>query len=143
MRSTGRDNLGLGFDSCQRQMFAKWPRAIYTRDVVCTCARRLDKPNTLDAIRDVIFKPSREANTPAALALAIDDVFTLSRGDRPRRDNVIVLISGSQSGDGLRTVAEARRAHAADIRVTTVGVSRYVNEEEMREVSSPPHEWKR
>jgi hypothetical protein len=66
--------------------------------------------------------------------------FTSSQGDRPDAPNVAILITDSATtGSTVATVAEARLAQQAGIKIFTIGATSRINVTELQLIASQPH----
>ena len=67
--------------------------------------------------------------------------FTAENGDRPGAENIaIVLIDGVSTVNASGTLPQASLAHDKGIHILAVGITDRVNTDELRGISSPPHE---
>ena len=85
--------------------------------------------------------PESKTNTSGGLYVARTQLFNELNGDRPNAPNVAVLITdGESTEDTEMTIPYAEDLHRDGIRVICVGIGNRISEEEIRAISSPPHE---
>ena len=89
------------------------------------------------AIDRIPYMPGR-TNTAEALRTIRTKMFKPRKGDRNRIENVVVLISGSESDRNKRkTIPEARKLWSKKIHVYAVGVG-LENTQEIHAIATPP-----
>ena len=82
-----------------------------------------------------------QTNTFEGLRKMRREVFNVRNGDRLDVPNVaIVITDGESTINDWQTVKEAERARSQGIRIFSVGVTDDINEQELRDISSYPHE---
>jgi collagen type VI alpha len=82
-----------------------------------------------------------QTNTYEGLQKMRRDVFNEKNGDRPDVPNVGVVITDGESNiNDWLTVGEAEAARSQGIKLFSVGVTNDVNLQELRDISSYPHE---
>ena len=94
----------------------------------------------LDAVRQLTY-PGMDTYTAGGLYVARTQLFNEHNGDRANAPNVAVLITDGESTiDKMKTIPNAQALHRDGIRVICVGIGDGLSEDEIRAVSSPPHE---
>ena len=93
-----------------------------------------------DAIDAIQFQ-SGTTNTAEALRVAREQMFTSANGDRPGRNNVIILFTDGSSDDMEKTLAEAKLTRLAGINILVVAVGSWVKMNEVREIASDPDDF--
>ena len=82
-----------------------------------------------------------ETNTSGALRLMNDQAFTPQHGDRPDVHNVAIVMTDGQSNVNMSgTVPEALRSKNKGVRMFVVGLTKNINANELRAMSSLPLE---
>lgn len=85
--------------------------------------------------------PAGATNTADALTKLVTTIFDPTRGDRPDVQNTAIVLT---DGDPTVNVESMEKAiddvHRSRINVIVVGVTNYVSEKTIKEISSPPHE---
>lgn len=78
-------------------------------------------------------------NTSGGLRLMHYQQFTLNAGDRENIPNLaIVITDGGYNLDSGRTIPDAQSARADGIRIFSIGITSAINENVLRQISSPP-----
>ena len=94
----------------------------------------------LHAVRQLSY-PRSDTYTAGGLSVARTHLFYEHYGDRDNASNVAVLITDGESTiDTENTIPNAQGLHRDGIRVICVGIGDGISEEEIRAISSPPHE---
>ena len=73
-----------------------------------------------------------------ALEVIKNDMFQASRGDRPDRQNIAVLLTDGRSTDEQQTWQRAMEVRQADITLLVVGISAHVYPRELQAIASSP-----
>ena len=95
------------------------------------------KTDILAAIDRIPYIPGR-TNTAEALRTIRTKMFRPRKGDRDAIENVVVLISGSQSDRNKRkTIPEARKLWSKKVHVYAVGIG-LENTQELEAIATPP-----
>jgi len=136
------DSLEVGSDDVRVGMVvfsADYQHEFFLKDY----SKKEDVLNAID--RDHFLGQS--TNTQSALVYARSTLFQAENGDRANVPNVAIVITDGQSNSPSNgksnteaTVLEAAKLHGQDVRVISVGITGNVNDEEVRLISSPPHE---
>ena len=83
----------------------------------------------------------RMTNTSGALRVMMAEQFQAAHGDRPDAQNIaIILTDGASTVDHHRTISDAVVAQGLGIQIYTVGVTHKIDENELKFMSSEPHE---
>ena len=70
-----------------------------------------------------------------------DVEFRSGNGDRPNIQNIAIIITdGVSTRDVAQTIPEAIRARNRGIKIYSVGITKGINEKELREMSSMPQQ---
>ena len=97
------------------------------------------KGSLINAITRISYK-GHSTNTAGGIREMRTVQFTAAHGDRPSVPNVAIVITDGESRiTPKQTVLEAEIAHGQGITVYSIGVSDNVKEDEVRDISSPPH----
>ena len=95
-----------------------------------------DRDSLLNAIDDVDIKGGR-TNIAGALRTARNTMFAPWNGARSEVPKILILLTdGVPNVEKSRTLEEASLTKNAGIRILTVGVTRHVDEDELREIAS-------
>ena len=105
---------------------------------------RLDKYHDQDMLLDAVQKltyPGFKTDTSAGLHVARTQLFNERYGHRVNASNVAVLITdGVSTIDTSNTIPNARALHKDGVRVICVGIGDNISKDEIKAISSPPHE---
>ena len=80
------------------------------------------------------------ANTYRGIETMHNTLFQSNAGDRADAPNIAVVFFAGRSSDSDRTIQEADSARSDNIRIYSVGITNFVDEREVRLVSSSPQE---
>ena len=99
-----------------------------------------NKSELMDAITNIRFK-GRSTFTAGGIREMRTVQFTAGHGDRPGARNIaIVITDGVSIIEPEQTVPEAEKAQQQGVKVYSIGVTDKVDVNEVRDISSPPHE---
>ena len=99
-----------------------------------------NKVELMDAISNIRFK-GRSTFTAGGIREMRTVQFTAGHGDRPGVHNIaIVITDGVSIIEPEKTVPEAQKAQQQGIDVYSIGITDKVDVNEVRDISSPPHE---
>ena len=71
----------------------------------------------------------------------VNDVFVPAAGDRPNVPNRAILVTdGDPNIETVPLPAAIKAVHNSGIKIFVVGVTEYVKEKTLRDVSSPPQQ---
>ncbi|KAI0220319.1 hypothetical protein LSAT2_028165, partial [Lamellibrachia satsuma] len=102
--------------------------------------RYSDKKSLKEAIKRISFMGGH-TNTADGIRIMHDTEFTHVNGDRSNAQNIaIVITDGESTRNKDRTIPEAIRARNDKIKIYSVGITKQINEAELRQISSAPHE---
>ena len=97
-----------------------------------------DRVSLLTKILSLRFRDGR-TDTAFGLSLLHREQFRIRNGDRPVAPNVAIVITDGESNDNkTRTIPEAQIARRMGATLFSVGITDFVNENELRLISSPP-----
>ncbi len=85
-------------------------------------------------------------NTAGGFRVAREQCFNRANGDRPDVQNLAVIITDGQpfpTNNVPLALEEARRLQGAGVTMTSIGVTNVINEDLLRQFSSPPQELNR
>ena len=99
-----------------------------------------NKAELMDAISNIRFK-GRSTFTAGGIREMRTVQFTAGHGDRPGVHNIaIVITDGVSIIEPEKTIPEAQKAQQQGINVFSIGITDKVDVNEVRDISSPPHE---
>ena len=105
---------------------------------------KLDEYHDLDELKYAVHNlhyPNNHTNTSGGLYVARTQLFNEHNGDRANAPNVAVLITATNSTvDTARTIPYAQDLYKNGIRVICIGIGDGISEDDIRAISSPPHE---
>ena len=97
------------------------------------------KQEMFHAIDNVQMQGSM-TNTPGAIRVMNDVMFTKKRGDRPDARNIgIILTDGGASIDVKQLGPESERAKLNGIHLFVIGIGHLINREELKSMASAPY----
>jgi Mg-chelatase subunit ChlD len=99
-----------------------------------------DKTSLKAAIKDINYLDGH-TNTSGGIRIMNDVEFRSGKGDRPNIQNIAIIITdGVSTRDVAQTVPEAIRARNRGIKIYSVGITKGINEKELKEMSSLPQQ---
>ena len=99
-----------------------------------------DKDSLKTAIKAISFMGGH-TNTSGGIRIMNDVEFTSGNGDRPNINNIAIIITdGVSTRDVGDTIPEAIRARNRGIKIYSVGITKGINEQELKEMSSMPQQ---
>ena len=99
-----------------------------------------DQDMLLDAVKQLTY-PGSHTNTAGGLYVARSQLFHEYCGDRVNASNVAVLITdGVSTINPENTIPNAQALHRDGVRVICVGIGGNISKDEIKAISSPPHE---
>ncbi len=97
-----------------------------------------NKTSLIAAIQSIQYVP-QWTHIASGLHQMTNDQFTLIHGDRPNFENTAIIILATAANQGREEIAEElQAAQLANIRLWAIGVTSYVNQTELIEISSAP-----
>ena len=100
-----------------------------------------DKNSLKSAIRGISYLGGH-TNTASGIRVMHNTEFTANNGDRVGvQDIAIVITDGVSTRDQSSTIPEAIRARSKGIQIYSVGITKSINEDELRQIASAPHQF--
>jgi hypothetical protein len=97
-----------------------------------------DKTSLITAIRRIKYMGGH-TNTAGGIRIMNNEEFTIGNGDRSNVQNIaIVITDGESTRDVENTIPEAIQARNRGIKIYSVGITKNINEDELRKISSQP-----
>ena len=97
-----------------------------------------DTQSLVDAILSVDY-PGANTNTSGGIFVARSQVFNIQNGDRPDIQNIAIIVTdGKSTFDSQKTIPYAQELQKDGVQVFSVGITKEVDEAELRGMSSQP-----
>lgn len=97
-----------------------------------------DKQQLLESIKHINYSHSGLTMTHRALNSVRNDVFTVANGMRPDALHFVIVLTDGRSMSSRATLKEAKLLDEMNITVFAIGISKEVNEVELRGLASNP-----
>ena len=140
--------LQLDFLASVARAFTIGPDATHVGAIVfsedATFEFSLSQYDNIEAVTEALLGLQylgQTTNTPEALKLARTQCFNIVNGDRPNVDNLAIVVTDGVPYPSSRTapaLEEAKALRNSGAAVISVGITGYIDEDFLKDMSSPP-----